>query len=157
MKKSKIFSICTICAAALGLIFWLFLSGASRSESGASVKATGMAIIFGGKASASYGGMSMDIDAFKFSFVLFIGFIAAIAGIVMAVLNLVGKQNKIFTIIAICCFVVAALFCFLTKTCAVVKEGGSLDELNLGIGAILGGILFIGAAVTSTLPICIKD
>lgn len=157
MKKSKIFSICTVCAAALGLIFWLFLSGAARSESGASVKASGMAIIFGGKASMSYGGYSASFDAFNFSVVLFIGFIAAIAGIVLAVLGLIGKGNKILSIVAIACFVAAALFCFLTKTCASVKDGGTLEDLNLGIGAILGGILFIGAGVCSVLPIVIKD
>ena len=159
-KSSQIFSFCAIALGALGLIFWLFLAAASRTETVLGVtgkaSATGMAMIFGGNAKVSLGGTTTTVEAFNFSFPLFIGFIAAIAGLVITILPLCGVKFKLFPIIALACFVVAALFCFLSKTCANTKSGYSLDEIKLGIGAILGGICFICAACASALPIVFK-
>lgn len=162
MKKEQIFSICTIALAALGLIFWLFLAGCSYKTSVMGVKAEssamGMAMIFGGDIKVSIAGASETTKAFDFSFLLFIGFIAAIAGLVITILPLCGIKVKLFPVIALACFVVAALFCFLTKTACNPVDGGrdALKEYSLGIGAILGGICFIGAGVTSALPLVLK-
>ena len=161
-KSIQIFSFCAIALGALGLIFWLFLAGCSYSASAMGVKASssamGMAMIFGGDIKASAAGISTSAKAFEFSFLLFIGFIAAIAGLVITILPLCGVKAKLFPVIALACFVVAALFCFLTKTACNPVDGGrdALKEFNLGIGAILGGICFIGAACTSALPVVLK-
>ena len=151
MKKSKIFSICTIVLAALGIIFALALPGmkASITILGHTETETvsGAEIMFGN-------------DGWDFSFMLFIGFLCALAGLVLAILPMAGIKNKIFPIIGIVCFVIAALFVFMTKQFAVV-DGKMFNDwpsmYKLGVGAILAGILYIGAAITTTLPIVLKD
>lgn len=151
MKKSKIFSICTIVLAALGIIFALALPGmkASITILGHTETSTesGAEIMFGN-------------DGWDFSFMLFIGFLCAIAGIVLAILPMAGVKSKLFPIIGLVCFVIAALFVFMTKQFAVV-DGKMFNDygsyVKLGIGAILAGILYIGAAVTTVLPLVLKD
>ncbi|MBP5445022.1 MAG: hypothetical protein J6Y28_02515 [Acholeplasmatales bacterium] len=162
MKKSQIFSICTIALGALGLIFALFLAGITMKASAYGYSETesysGLKTIFGEK------------DGFDFSIFLFIAFLAAIAGLVFAILPMAGIKKKAFPIVSIACFVAAGIFFFMTKQFVNVDgkyfydwsqiEGeifGASMKVNLGVGAILGGIFFIGAGVTSALPLCIKD
>ena len=147
MKKSKIFGICTIVLAALGIIFALFLPGISAKILGKTYNESGVEIMFGD-------------DGWDFSFMLFIGFLCALAGLVLAILPMAGIKNKIFPIIGLVCFVIAALFIFMTKQFSVIDGKMFYDypsAYKLGIGAILGGILYIGAAVTTALPIVVKD
>ena len=103
--------------------------------------------------------LGTKVEIFKFSFLLFLGFIFAIAGLVITILPMAGVKCKLFPIIAICCFVVAAVFAFLTKTCCVLGDGsmGAGKGVDLGVGAIIGGILYILAGATSALPIVMKD
>ncbi len=150
MKKSQIFSICTIVLAALGLVLYLFLDAVK----GGGVAYNGLEVMFGKKESTILG----DITIFKFSFLLFIGFLCAIAGLVLTILPMAGVKSKLFPIIALACFVVAALFAFLTKSCCVLGDGSmGADGADLGIGAIIAGILYILAGCSSALPIVLKD
>ena len=147
MKKSQIFGICTIVLAVLGLIFALFLPGITLKIMGTSTSESGAEIMFGN-------------DGWDFSFMLFVGFLCALAGIVLAILPMAGVKFKLFPIIGLVCFVIAALFVFLTKQFAVV-DGKMFNDwpsaYKLGVGAILGGIFYILSAVTTALPLVIKD
>jgi hypothetical protein len=147
MKKSQIFGICTIVLAVLGLIFALFLPGMTVKAFGGTASESGAEIMFGN-------------DGWDFSFMLFIGFLCALAGLVLAILPMAGVKVKLFPIIGLVCFVVAALFVFLTKQFAMINGKMFNDwpsAYHLGVGAILGGIFYIIAAVGSALPLVIKD
>lgn len=153
MKKAQIFSFCTIALAALGLILYMVLDAVKDY-------ATGAQVVFGAK--------SLDAvlltGGLKFSFLLFLGFIFVIAGIVITILPLVGVKAKLFPVVAMACFIVAAIFAFLSVTCAVVyvealgktSTSMGIDNGKLGIGAILAGIFYICAACTSALPVVLK-
>ena len=163
MKKTQILGGCTIVLGLFGLMFWLFLSGCSYTISEAGVEgsssAFGCEMIFGGNLEYTVEGITdSSTKAFKFS-VLFIGFIAAITGIVASVLAFSRVKTKALSIVALSCFVIAAAFCFLTKIACNPIAGGRdvLKDFHLGIGAILSGICFIGAGVTSVLPVALKD
>ena len=148
MKKSQIFSICTIALGALGLILYMFLDAFKD------VDYNGLAVIFGKKESAG----PISITVLKFSFLLFVGFLCAIAGLVLSILPMCGIKSKLFPIIALACFVVAALFAFLSMNCCVLADGSmGADGADMGAGPIVAGILYICAAVTSALPIVLKD
>ena len=163
MKKSQIFSICTIALGALGLIFVLFLAGITMKTSVAML----------GSDTESYAGLKTifgEKNGFDFSIFLFIAFLAVLAALVFAVLPLFGIKKKFFPIIAIVCFAVAGIFFFMTKQFVNVdgeyffdwgeytgSVPGASFSVNLGVGAILGGICFIAAAATSALPLVIKD
>ena len=153
MKKAQLFSFCTIALAALGLILYMVLDAVKDY-------ATGAQVIFGAK--------SLDAvvltGGLKFSFLLFLGFVFAIAGIVITILPLAGVKCKLFPVIALALFVAAAIFAFLSVSCAVVYVEGfgktstsmGIDNGKLGVGAIIAGICYILAACTSALPIVLK-
>lgn len=156
MAKSKknnltlILSFCTIALAALGIILYMALDAVKDY-------ATGAQVVFGAKGLDAI----LVSGGLKFSFLLFLGFVCAIAGIVITLLPLAGVKCKLFPIIAIACFVVAAVFAFLSVACCVTYVdsvlGGDtsmgIKDGKLGIGAILAGIFYICSACTSALPI----
>ena len=156
MKKAQLFSICTIVLALLGIILYMFLKAANDF--------TGLEVMFGAKA-VDWG--IIGKVGLKFSFLLFLGFTFAIAGLVITILPMAGVKLKLFPIIAIALFVVAAVFAFLSTACCVsFGESGifgakdtamGLKDAKLGAGAIIAGILYICAAVTSALPVVLKD
>lgn len=154
MKKAQLFSICTIALAALGIILYMFCPAIKVDGLGGDVTYSGVEVIFG-KSNTVLG---TKVEIFKFSFLLFLGFIFAIAGLVITILPMAGVKSKLFPIIAIACFVVAALFAFLTKNVCVLGNGdmGAGKGADLGIGAIIAGILYILAGCASALPIVLK-
>lgn len=160
MKKAQLFSFCTIALAAIALILYLFLPAIKYDAPiGDDITYSGINVIFGKKETASIAGIKIaEGYVLKFSFLLFLGFIFAIAGIVITILPLAGVKVKLFPIIALALFVVAALFAFLSKACCVAGNGdmGAGDAWQLGIGAIIAGICYICAAVTSALPVVLK-
>lgn len=149
MKKSQLFSFCTIFLAALGIILYMFCPAIKSGD----VTCTGLQVMFGKSAKV----LGTTITYLKFSFLLFLGFIFAIAGLVITILPLCGVKSKLFPIIALACFVVAALFAFLSSACAQLGDAYSIFDWSLGVGAIISGILYICGAVTSALPIVLKD
>ena len=148
MKKSQLFSICTIVLGAMALILYMFCPAIKSGDA----TRTGIEVMFGKSKSVG----NATIHYLNFSFVLFLGFIFVIAGLVITILPMAGVKFNLFPIIALACFVVAALFAFLSSACA---QYGTDDILkwSLGVGAIISGILYVFAAVTSALPIVIKD
>ncbi len=147
MKKAQLFSICTIALAALGIILYMFCPAIKSGD----VTRTGIEVMFGKKEGNGY----LTVTYLNFSFLLFLGFIFAIAGLVITILPMAGVKSKLFPIIALACFVVAALFAFLSSACAQYKADDLL-KWSLGIGSIIAGILYILAACTSALPIVLK-
>lgn len=157
MAKSKknnltlIFSCCTILFALLGVILYMVLDAVKDC-------ATGAQVVFGATGVDFFGALKGGL---KFSFLLFLGVIFAVAGLVITILPLAGVKCKLFPIIAIACFVVAAVFAFLSVNCAVTytevlgKTSTSMgvDNGKLGIGAILAGVFYICAGCASALPI----
>lgn len=152
MKKSQLFSICTIVLAALAIILYLFCPAIkAKSLLGDDITRSGLEVMFGKSTKVG----NTTVHYLNFSFVLFLGFIFAIAGLVITILPMAGVKSKLFPIIALACFVVAALFAFLSSACA---QFGTDDvyKWSLGVGSIIAGILYIGAACTSALPIVLK-
>lgn len=154
-KTMQIFSFCTIALAALAIILYMFCPAIKYEGISGDITYSGINVIFGKKATADLIITKVTGDVFKFSFLLFLGLIFAVAGLVITILPLCGVKFKLFPIIAIACFVVAALFCFLSKNCCVLGNGdmGAGDGASLGIGAIIAGILYILAGCASALPI----
>ena len=148
MKKSQLFSICTIALAVLALILYMFCPAIKSGDA----TRTGIEVMFGKKDESGY----LTVTYLNFSFVLFLGLIFAIAGIVITILPMAGVKCKLFPVIALACFVVAALFAFLSSACAQYKAD-DLFKWSLGIGSIIAGILYILAACASALPIVLKD
>ena len=149
-KNIQIFSFCTIALAALAVILYLFCPAIKADGITGDVTYSGLEVIFG-KSSTVLG---VKATILKFSFLLFLGFVFALAGLVITILPLCGVKCKLFPIIAIACFVVAAVFVFLSKNCCVLPNGDmGADGYDLGIGAIIAGILYILAGCASALPI----
>ncbi len=107
-----------------------------------------------------------------FSFPLFLGVLLIAAGVVCSVLALLGKGGKIVSLVAAISFIAGGVLYFCTMSVYAVDVGdlsGNLKDLaikaakeavsavyNLGIGAIIGGILSILAGVAVITPIFLK-
>jgi hypothetical protein len=152
MKKAQLFSFCTIALAALAIILYMFCPAIKSGD----VTYSGMEVMFGKSKTTTVGITKVTVVYLKFSFLLFLGFIFAIAGLVITILPLVGVKSKLFPIIALALFVVAAVFAFLSSACAQLGDVNKLFEWSLGVGAIISGIVYILAACTSALPIVLK-
>ena len=118
---------------------------------------SGFEAMFGYEESA--GGVS--IKMFAFSVMNLLPLLLAVAGGVLAFLGK-KKGNKIMNYVAIGCFAVAAILFFCAVSCAqmgsyfkdmsVTKEmwKESLKDVDLGIGAVLAGIVsLVGAAAVA--------
>ena len=131
-------------------------------ESGAEATASGFTLMFGGNYVMKAGGMKMEMEKyFGFSVMNLLPLLLVVAGAVCAYL---GKKNgnKIMNYVAIGCFAVAAILFFCAVSCAqmgsyfkdmsVTKEmwKESLKDVDLGIGAVLAGIVsLVGAAAVA--------
>ena len=105
---------------------------------------------------------------FGFSILNTITFVAAIAGGVLAYLG-AKKGNKIMKYVAIACFAVAAVFFFCMVNFsqpgkeAIDYFGKSTakkmmeEMLDLGIGAILGGIACLVGAASTVCDVVVKE
>lgn len=156
MAKLKKFA--PIIAIVLGVlaIIMIFLPALKLTAGSESETYSGLKATFGYK--ESYGGISVTI--FKFSFGNLLTYILVIVGIVFAVLAMLGKLGKIAAIVAAVAFLVAGILFFLATKMISGAEGVSetIDAYgSLGIGAILGGIICIIAAIISVVPVFIKE
>ena len=101
-----------------------------------------------------------------FSFMNLLTLILVAAGIVLCVLSFLGKGNKFFAFIAIACFIVAAVFFFLTVAFTTAGAVYTIDgnfaqekvkeAWKLGAGPIIGGILSILAGLVVSVPVVAK-
>lgn len=153
MKISKIFNLLIFALGAVGIALWLCLPGVKETVT-----------LFGVSKTATESGARMifGIGGWDFAYILFIGFVCAVFGTLYALICMFVKKAKPLPIVSIAVFAVAAVMCFLTiKLCIVDGKFGLpkaiFSTFQLGIGAILGGILFIAAAILSVLQLVIKD
>ena len=110
---------------------------------------------------------------FEFSFMNLLPYLLALAGAVVALLAALSKKSFLLNIIAVACFVAAAVFFFTAASYVSVagSEGsGTLnvlvknivdalkdgDNLKIAIGSILGGAFSVVAAACSALKIFVK-
>ena len=145
-KKSKVMQWLPLVAILLGVVsvVMLFLPAVVRKDT--DLEFSGWQTAFGYTDADSY----VKVNFLNFSFILFIGVLAVIAGVVCSLLQVAMPKGNLFALIATACFVVFAVCCFLQ---VVFLAPGSLYTLDgyisaekakegfeLGIGSIIGGI-----------------
>lgn len=155
--KLSLGKILAIVAAVLGLVsvFMIFAPYATAGEGDFKVNYTGLNVIFGTDVEVA----GVKGKLFAFSIVNLLPLIFAVVGVVCAILALLGKGGKVVPIVAAVAFLVAGILYF----CAVqgVTFGDAYKDapkekikamkkmLDLGAGAIVGGIFSILAAIAS--------
>lgn len=163
MKAFKKFA--PVIAALLGVvaIVMLFLPAVVLSED---VSYNGWQVMFGYTETNKVFGSEMKTEVLAFSFMNLLSLILVAVGVVLSVLTFLGKGNKFFALIAAACFIVAAVFFFLTLTFATAGKGLTLDGTlaqekikegwKLGAGPIIAAICSILAAGTAVAPALLK-
>ena len=113
-------------------------------------------------------------NGLAFSFLIFLPYVLLLAGIVLNVLNMLGKGGKIVPVIATVCYVVGAILFFLVMQTfclavtdgiegelkdAFVKNGKELitEACTLGLGAIFSGVLSLLSAGLSAAALFFKN
>lgn len=153
-KKIDLGMIATLCAAVLGVIAIIMLALPAVKVIDADETYKGWDVVFGYIYTASAGGLTVSTEVFKFSFMNLLTYLFVIVGIVCTVLNYLGKGGKYMNLIATVAFLIAGIFFFLTVAFSVPVSKLATTEklreqLELGAGAIIGGICSILAAVAS--------
>ena len=114
-----------------------------------------------------------EVKFLNFSIMNLLPYILALAGAVVALLAALSKKSFLLNIIAVACFVAAAVFFFTAASYVSVagSEGsGTLnvlvknivdalkdgDNLKIAIGSLLGGVFSVVAAACSALKIFVK-
>ena len=115
---------------------------------------------FYGTATDSGLNVTFGLNGWAFSFMNLVTYALAILGAVLCFMS-VKKENDALNIIAAVILVVAAVFFFMTVNFSTVEIMGVKTSANsfgcsLGIGAILGGICSIIAAVGIVCPLVLK-
>lgn len=163
MKAFKKFA--PVIAAALGVIaiIMLFVPAVVLSED---TSYNGWQAMFGYTETTSLLGKEVKTEVLAFSFMNLLSLILVAAGIVLCVLSFLGKGNKFFALIAAACFIVAAVFFFLTLVFTIAGTGLTLDGTlaqekvkegwKIGAGPIIAGILSILAACSTVAPALLK-
>lgn len=161
----KIEKFIPVIAALLGVvaIIMLFLPAVVVSED---VSYNGWQAIFGLTKTEKTLLGEANVEYLVFSFMNLLTLILVAAGIVLCVLSFIGKGNKFFAFIAIACFIVAAVFFFLTVAFTTAGSVYTLDgnlaqekvkeAWKLGAGPIIAGILSILAGLVVSVPVVAK-
>jgi hypothetical protein len=165
IKKNldKIVALAAIVFAVVSLLM-IFANAAVQESTGHTF--SGANLIFGYTETTELLGKKISTTIFNFS-ANFVTFILLIVGIVAVVLALLGKFQKIATIVAAAAFIVAGVFYFLmiqfcspyttlTGDNAAKYVQTVKDSLTLGAGAIVGGIFAIVAGLASASLLFIK-
>ena len=108
-----------------------------------------------------------EVKFLNFSIMNLLPYILALAGAVVALLAALSKKSFLLNIIAVACFVAAAVFFFTAASYVSVGSDNELvknivdalkngDNLKIAIGSILGGVFSIVAAACSALKIFVK-
>ena len=148
-KSSQLISLITVASCILGLVavVMMFLPAIGIKETDKTY--TGLQIAFGYKTQIPILGEAV---VFNFSFMNLLTYILALAGTVVAVLGLVGKNfaGSLFRFIAAGCFIVSAVFFFLSLNFCLPNDsatqiitfiGGNIKESGtLAAGSIIGGV-----------------
>lgn len=159
----KISSILTAVSALLGVVAFIMLFLPAIGLKDADTTYKGLDVVFGYKGKV----INTEYTVFNFSFMNLLTYILVLAGVVLGVLNIVGKKpSKLFALIAAVAFLLAGIFFFCTVSFTSLNEnankivsglGGDIkDALELAIGSILGGVFSILAALCAASPLVLK-
>lgn len=165
-KKAKfsIGQILTAVAALLGIVAIVMLAapGASYTIGNSTTTYSCAQLTFGYTEKTTVLGSTVSTEVFKFSFGNFLTYLFLLVGVVFSVLALLGKLGKVAPFVAILAFLAAAILFFCTVAmCAPATDNADVaatlkDNLALGAGAIVGGILSILALVASAATLVFK-
>ena len=157
-KKAKIKAspILAAVAALFALVAILVMFAPAINATGDTY--TGFEITFGAKRSA----VVATATVLKFSFGNFVPFILAIAGLVLALLGILGKGGKLVSFIAAGLLVAAGVlfFCALPMTMPNVDSNDAADLIRKGYelaaGPIVSGIFSILAGAAMLFRVFVK-
>jgi hypothetical protein len=152
----------------LAIVALCMIFAPAATNSDANVSYTGANLIFGYSSKTTILGKTITTKVFNFS-ANFVTFILLVVGIVALVLALLGVYKKITAIVGFAALLVAGIFYFLMIQFCVPDAGSFTgdaaaevvktvkENLTLGAGAIVGGILSILAALCSASLVVIKS
>ena len=131
-------------AGLVAVVFYLFLPVAKI----AGFSANGLDCMLG----------NGDSEGGKFVFMMLVAVALLVAGAVVSYLS-ANKEGDLFKYVAAACFVVGAIFCFMSKDfwCSANSLSSVKSYYDLGIGAIFAGICSIVAAAAVIAPKFIKE
>lgn len=169
-KKSKakqstgnLFTLIALLLSIASLIM-LFLPAINVINSETTFK--GSQVVFGYEEVTKVLGSTITTSILDFSFMNLLTYILVVVGTVLLIVNILGKGNDLTDLISIVALLVAGILFFLTVnfTMPYLDELASkittIEEVRenyeLGIGAILGGIFSILAAVSLVLKKVVK-
>ncbi len=94
--------------------------------------------------------LTKKVAILNFSFPVFLSFILMLAGTALALLQFIAPKNRLFIVISAVCFLVSAIFWFLTPQLLSIGKGATFgglinasnvkEYLVLAVGSIVGGI-----------------
>ncbi|MBR2023371.1 MAG: hypothetical protein IJ996_02495 [Clostridia bacterium] len=156
-KNTKFIQLMPVIAIVLGIISIIMMFLPAVGIKGTEMTYTGWQTAFG----YTKEGIFEEAIIFNFSLILFIGFVLMISAVVLAVFQAITPRSNFFALLAVLCFVLAMLCWFLQIQFLSVGDGFSVggllqDNMQLGIGAVLGGITSACGAVACALPIFMK-
>jgi len=151
-------------AAVLGLaaVCMMFLPAVGVKDT--DVTYTGMQVAFGYTEVTKLPivGTEIKTEILRFSFMNTLTYILALVGVAFSVLAALGKGSKFANFVAAAAFAVAGVFFFLTVQYTIPNiDSSDLTEvfrnnLVLGVGAIVGGVLAFVAALANLAKLVIK-
>lgn len=160
MNKALIKKIVYGVAALFAVIAIIMLAAPALSAKVGDGSASGADVAFGNKD-----------KGFAFSFLYFLPYLLVIIGLAFTVVALLGKLGKVAPIVAIVCYVVAAVLFFLPVQAFSIDAPAGMpaeyvneykkvmaDAMNIGIGAIMAAIFsIVAAAGTAVAAFVLKD
>lgn len=150
MKKylNKILIACSIILA-LVAIFMLFAPAITYTPIKTPVIYTGAQAAFG------YKEPNTGLEILKASANV-VPYILLLVGVVFSVIAALGKFTKFAALVAAGCLLVAGVFFFLTVQLSSPVATGMKEVYELGVGAIIGGVASLLAALTSAAAAVVK-
>lgn len=130
-KKTNYMSYLPLLAALLGVVALVMLFVPAIAIKDSDTTYTGLQAAFGYTENVAIIG---DVVHLNFSFMNLLPYILVLVGIVACVMGY--KGNKLAMFVGFVCFVVAAVFFFLSVSFCVPNEG--LEDLISGIGGLFG-------------------
>ncbi len=167
LKVRKYFDLIAIVFGVVAIVMMFLPAVVFKAGTDVETSFTGIQVIFGYTSVKDLGwGYSSSTEIFKFSFMNLLTYILFAGGVIVLVLNMLGKSGKFGSFIALGCFVVATVFAFCTIGYAVpgvvAKIGSSItyawkiEDLTLSAGPIIAGIMGILASVVCAGKILFK-
>lgn len=153
MKSLKKYApLVAVLAAVIALVMIFLPALAVEKETYNGIKA-----VFGYSKKSTQGSFTVQQEILKFSVMNLLTYVLVIVGGLCAFLSAKDSKKTIFSLIAAICLLVAGVFFFLTVNFTVIPEN-PLDltakdiGFELGVGAIIGGIVSIIGALFASVP-----